>query len=505
MVFVYFCMQKQAVLLLPNQLYETHPALNKERLIILLEEELFFKQYTFHQQKIILHRASMKAFESELKAKGYSTHYINSNEKTSSIQFLHKVLNEQKITDLHLCYPADNWVEKRIKKTAQKNKLNLYWYSNPGFLLQPDDADIHFNKRSTFFQTDFYIWHRKRLNLLLDEKKQPLGGKWSYDAENREKIPKGFKIPALPVTPNNAFIDEAINYCATNFPGNPGTANRFKYAVTHKDARYQLQQFLKHRLAAFGTYEDAMLETESYLFHSVLTPYLNIGLITPGEIVDQTISFANQHSTPINSLEGFIRQIIGWREFIHQVYSRAGCKQRTRNYWGFSRRIPKQFYTGETGIHPVDSVIKKLQDTAYNHHIERLMVLGNFFLLCEFDPDAVYQWFMEFCIDSYDWVMVPNVYGMTQFADGGLMTTKPYISGSNYLLKMGDWKKGPWQATWDGLFWRFMHVHRDFFLSNPRLGMLVKTFDKMTPEKQAFHLQHAEGFLNQLDQWNQQH
>jgi deoxyribodipyrimidine photolyase-related protein len=222
-------------------------------------------------------------------------------------------------------------------------------------------------------------------------------------------------------------------------------------------------------------------------------------------VVEQTLSFADENQIPINSLEGFIRQIIGWREFIHQVYQRAGSRQRTRNYWGFNRPIPPAFYTGETGIHPIDSVIKKLQRTAYNHHIERLMVLGNFFLLCEFDPDSVYRWFMEFYIDSYDWVMVPNVYGMTQFADGGLMTTKPYISGSNYLLKMGDWKKGPWQATWDGLFWRFMHVHRDFFLSNPRLGMLVKTFDKMVPEKQALHLQHAEDFLKQLDQWNQQH
>lgn len=498
-------MQKQAVLLLPNHLFEKHPALQKDRLIVLIEEELFFKQYAFHQQKILFHRASMKAFESELKEKGYATLYINSNEKASAIGFLHEVLKKQKITDLHLCYPADNWVEKRIKETAQKNRLTLHWYSNPGFLLQPADADLHFNKRSTFFQTDFYIWHRKQLNLLLDEKKQPLGGKWSFDAENREKIPKGLKIPALPVTPTNAFIDEAINYCATNFPENPGSTTHFKYAVTHKDARYHLQQFLEQRLAGFGAYEDAMLESESYLFHSVLTPYLNAGLITPAEIIDQTISFAGRNQIPINSLEGFIRQIIGWREFIHQVYYRAGSRQRTRNYWGFNRPIPHPFYTGETGIHPIDNVIKKLQHTAYNHHIERLMVLGNFFLLCEFDPDSVYKWFMEFYIDSYDWVMVPNVYGMTQFADGGLMTTKPYISGSNYLLKMGDWKKGPWQATWDGLFWRFMHVHRDFFLSNPRLGMLVKTFDKMAPEKQALHIQHAEEFLTQLDQWNQLH
>ncbi len=191
---------------------------------------------------------------------------------------------------------------------------------------------------------------------------------------------------------------------------------------------------------------------------------------------------------------------MGWREFIHIVYEREGVKQRTKNYWGFKRKIPAAFWKGTTGISPVDVVIKKVLATGYTHHIERLMVMGNFFLLCEFDPDEVYRWFMEMYIDAYDWVMVPNTYGMTQFADGGLMTTKPYISGSNYLLKMGDWKKGPWQETWDALFWRFMHVHRDFFTSNPRLGMLVKTFDKMLKEKQQLHLNNAETFLKTLDQ-----
>ena len=190
---------------------------------------------------------------------------------------------------------------------------------------------------------------------------------------------------------------------------------------------------------------------------------------------------------------------MGWREFIHLVYEREGGKQRTTNYWKFSRKIPEGFWTGNTGIAPIDATIKKILATGYSHHIERLMVLGNFMLLCEFDPDQVYQWFMELFIDAYDWVMVPNVYGMTQFADGGLMTTKPYISGSNYLMKMSDYPKGDWQPIWDGLFWRFMHVHRDFFLKNPRLGMLVKTFDKMSPEKQQLHLNNAEWFLKELD------
>ena len=190
---------------------------------------------------------------------------------------------------------------------------------------------------------------------------------------------------------------------------------------------------------------------------------------------------------------------MGWREFIRAVYELRGVEERNKNYWKFSRKIPQSFWNGTTGIEPIDLTIKTVLETGYCHHIERLMVLGNFMLLCEFDPNEVYQWFMEMFIDSYDWVMVPNVYGMSQFADGGIMSTKPYISGSNYLMKMSNYPKGDWQQIWDGLFWRFMHVHRDFFLQNPRLGMLVKSFDKMDASKRNLHLENGERYLGELD------
>jgi len=223
---------------------------------------------------------------------------------------------------------------------------------------------------------------------------------------------------------------------------------------------------------------------------------LNTGLLTPQQIIDATLEYASNHEIPLNSLEGFIRQIIGWREFIRGLYVFRGVEQRTKNFFGFTRKIPASFYDGTTGVEPLDITIKKLLRTGYCHHIERLMVLGNFMLLCEFDPDEVYRWFMELFIDAYDWVMIPNIYGMSQFADSGLMATKPYISGSNYLMKMSDYEKGEWQQTWDALFWRFMHVHRDFFLSNPRLGMLVRSFDKMPEQKRNQLISMANQFLD---------
>jgi deoxyribodipyrimidine photolyase-related protein len=270
--------------------------------------------------------------------------------------------------------------------------------------------------------------------------------------------------------------------------------------VTAEDAERWLDDFIDQRLEKFGIYEDAIVATESVLHHSLLTPMLNIGLLSPQQVIDKVLAVSTHKDIPLNSLEGFLRQVLGWREFIRIVYDREGRKQRTRNFWGFSRKIPPSFWTATTGIVPVDETIRKVLKTGYAHHIERLMVLGNFMLLCEFDPDDVYRWFMELFLDAYDWVMVPNVYGMSQYADGGLMTTKPYLSGSNYLMKMGDYAKGDWQQIWDGLFWRFLHRHRDTFRKNPRWSMLLKTLDTMTSEKRDRHLTIAEDFLGQLDE-----
>ena len=248
----------------------------------------------------------------------------------------------------------------------------------------------------------------------------------------------------------------------------------------------------------FGVYEDAIVKEEHILNHSLLSPLINIGLLNPSEVIENAIDYAKSNDVPINSTEGFVRQILGWREFIRGVYEVKGTEERTKNFWNLKRKIPSSFYDGSTGIKPVDDVIKKINKTAYAHHIERLMILGNFMVLCEFDPDDVYQWFMELFIDAYDWVMVPNVYGMSLFADGGLMSTKPYISSSNYIMKMSNYSKGNWQEVWDGLFWTFMDKHRNFFESNPRLGMLLGNLDRMKKDTLENHFNNAEKFLKTL-------
>jgi deoxyribodipyrimidine photolyase-related protein len=489
----------EVTLVFPHQLYKEHPAIAKNCKVILVEEWLYFRQYNFNKQKLVLHRASMKCYENWLQKKKIVTEYIEASSKNDDIRVLVKDLSKKKIRAIHYVDTTDNWLEKRLTTICKENKIELFKYASPNFLNQLEEVNDFFATKKTYFQTDFYIAQRKQRKLLLEANNKPIGGKWTFDADNRQKFPKKELAPAINIPKENKWVKEAKEYVQIQFPFNYGSIEKFIYPINFEEAENWLDDFLQHRFNKFGIYEDAMVSKENFLYHSVLTPMLNIGLLTPQQIIDKAIDAAIQYDTPLNSLEGFIRQIVGWREFIRIVYEREGSKQRTTNYWGFTRKIPENFWTGSTGIVPVDAVIKKILPTGYSHHIERLMVLGNFMLLCEFDPDEVYRWFMEMYVDSYDWVMVPNVYGMTQFADGGLMTTKPYISGSNYLMKMGDWDKGAWQEIWDGLFWRFMHVHRDFFSTNPRLGMLVKTFDKMGLEKRNSHLKNANEFLKSLD------
>lgn len=496
-------------IIFPHQLFKDHPALQKDRPVILIEEWLFFNQYNFHQQKLVLHRASMQFYKDYLVEQGFTVTYINATEEQADIRQLIKQLVNKKVKQIFIAEVVDNWLSKRIGTAAKKYAITVHEVASPNFLNTTVSLKSFFYKKKTYFQTDFYTQQRKERNILMDDKGQPVGGKFSFDADNRAKFPKNALAPSYSFPADNKYTKEARAYVQKHFSKNYGTteppfttntlAQHF-YPVTFKDAELWLQQFLEKRFAEFGIYEDAMVTKEPILHHSVLSPLLNIGLLNPQLIIDKALEYAAAHPIPLNSLEGFIRQIIGWREFIKIVYEREGSFQRTRNYWGFSRKIPASFWKGTTGIVPVDDAIQKLLKSGYNHHIERLMILGNFMQLCEFNPDEVYRWFMEMYIDAYDWVMVPNVYGMTQFSDGGLMTTKPYISGSNYIMKMSNYPKGNWQQIWDALFWRYMHVHRDFFLKNPRLGMLVNTFDKMPEAKRQMHLTTANEYLATLHQ-----
>ena len=249
----------------------------------------------------------------------------------------------------------------------------------------------------------------------------------------------------------------------------------------------------------FGDYEDAIHSNHRTLWHSVLSPLINSGLLTPRQIIDKSWEFYQSNNIGINSYEGFVRQIIGWREFILLMYKRNSLELRNGNFWDFEDKpIPLSFYTGQTGIRPLDDSIRNILETGYAHHIERLMIVGNLMLLCRFHPNQVYKWFMELFIDSYDWVMVPNVYGMSQFSDGGLFTTKPYISGSNYIRKMSNYKSEDWCSTWDSLFWTFIDDYKNKFKDQYRLSMILRNLQKMDTNKKMNHRRNANEFMSKL-------
>jgi deoxyribodipyrimidine photolyase-related protein len=491
---------KTIKLIFPHQLFEFNPVFSIEGSIYLVEEHLFFNQYNFHKQKIAFHRASMKYYERFLLKRGSSVIYIEAHEPEADIRILIHTLKDLGFESVLIVDPVDNWLLSRITNTCQKFKIELKILDSPMFLNNTQDLAHFFNpSKKKFFQTEFYKQERIKRKILIDDSGGPSGGQWTFDDENRKKFPKGKAVVKTEFPESDPYLLEAKAYTEQYFANNIGNLSEtVNYPIGFKASEEWLDQFLEKRFAEFGDYEDAIIHKELLLNHSLLTPMLNIGLLTPQQIINKTLDYSNKNKIPLNSLEGFIRQIIGWREFMRGVYVTKGSEERVRNFWGFSRKIPKSFYDGTTGIFPVDETIKKVLETGYCHHIERLMVLGNFMLLCEFDPDEVYRWFMELFIDAYDWVMVPNVYGMSQFADGGLMSTKPYVSGSNYLMKMSDYPKGQWQEIWDALFWRFLDIHRVFFLKNPRLGMLVKTFDKWDEGKKKSVHQLAENYIGSL-------
>lgn len=487
---------QSAFLVFPHQLYKHLPVSPGNAHIFLIEYSLFFTQYSFHKQKLLLHRASMKYYEEYLTQKEYEVSYVEHHKSEANLDVLFAVFAQQGITNVQCTEVIDYLLERRLLRYSTKHQIKLRYHTSPNFIRTKQDNEHYFADKRLFL-TDYYVHLRKELGIMLEAGK-PMGGKWTYDTDNRKKMPAGTYVPPLPQTRDNKYVHEARAYIAKYFDSNYGTTENFLYPITHTEAEDWLNNFLQQRFTHYGVYQDAIVRDSNWLFHSILTPMLNIGLLSPDDVIAKAIAYAVEHHIPINSLEGFVRQVLGWREYIRAVYEAKGVQQRTTNQWQHNRKIPASFWQGNTGILPLDNAIKRVLNSAYNHHIERLMLLGNFMFLCGFDPDEVYRWFMEMYIDSYDWVMVPNVYGMSQYADGGLMSTNPYISGSSYILKMSNYPKGEWCTVWDALYWRFIHEHKAEFVRNPRMSMMAVQVSKMDNQKLSNHLKTAEDFLNKL-------
>lgn len=491
----------EATLVFPHHLFPASPAVQSGRPVVLVEDPLVFHDpavgFDFHAKKLLYHLATLRAFEDRLRAAGHRVERVRWQPGRRTDELLAEALPG--LRSAHLCEPDDFLLEKRLRRWADRHGVALTIHPSPLFLTPRDWSDRLFASKKRVIMADFYTAQRRRLGILVDDQGQPAGGRWSFDEENRKRLPAGHRVPPDPAaTDHPAWMPEEIRRVRAEFPGAFGAPEGMTWPITPDGASRWLDDFLAARLDQFGDYEDAIHTRERVLFHGQLTPMMNAGILPPAVVVERTLAAASDRRIPLNALEGFLRQIIGWREFMRAQYHRNGTAMRTRNFWGFTRPMPRAFYTGETGLPPVDLAIRRTLEHGWCHHIERLMVLGAMFLLCRIHPDAVYRWFMELFGDAYDWVMVPNAYAMSQFADGGIFTTKPYLCGSNYILKMSDWKKGPWCAIWDGLYWTFIADHLDVFAANPRMGMMARVVASMDPAKLAIHRGNAVGFLENL-------
>lgn len=433
-----------------------------------------------HKKKLALFLSAMRHYAGALRADGRQVEYQELGaDELEYLSALEVWCRGRCVDTLHVFEPADDFFRLELLDWSRRSGVSLRLHASPMFLTPTEEWDAYTRSARRLKMADFYMRQRRRLGLLMEDN-QPVGGRWSFDEDNRRPLPKGVRPPAIWECEPDDVTREVCRMVEDRFPDHLGSTSGFGYPVTHRDADQWLEQFLEERLDLFGDYEDALHTGERTVFHSLLTPMLNTGLLTPADVVERTLARHTVRPVPLNSLEGFLRQVVGWREFIRgvdRVYAETGAHRTRRG----GRKLADGWWTGETGLPPLDLSIRRTLEHGWCHHIERLMVIGSAMLMAEVDPDEAYRWFMEMFVDSADWVMRPNVYGMSQFADGGLFATKPYLSGSAYLRKMGDYAPGPWQDVWDGLYWRYVDRHRDLFAANPRMWAVAKGLDRLDP------------------------
>ncbi|MEC7839078.1 MAG: cryptochrome/photolyase family protein [Chlamydiota bacterium] len=454
--------------------------------ILMVEDFELFTRFKYHKKRLVFYIESMRNYADLLRDNGFEVTYVKLNKEVKHKSFelhLKELLEKLKIHSFDSYEIEDRFFRRRLLSFAKENQCHWQVHKSPMFLHSSNEFFRYFKSKKNPIMRLFYEAERKKTGILMQGGK-PVGGKFIYDHENRKRLPKSIEIPRLPELKNSVHHTSVCKIVKDLFSDHPGDADNFWLPVTHQTAEKWLEVFLENRFHNFGAYEDAISSKEPFIFHSTLSPLLNIGLLTPEKVVEKALDMKD---VPLNSMEGFIRQIIGWREFIRGIDECYGARQENANFFKHERLLGDCWWSGETGLEPVDHCIKSVIKYGYSHHIERLMVLSNVMLLCEVHPSEVYRWFMEMFIDSADWVMGPNVYGMGQFSDGGIFATKPYICGSNYIRKMSDFPKGDWCDIFDGLYWKFIDKRQDFFSAQPRLNMMLATLKRM-PEERQKHL-----------------
>ncbi|SHO57745.1 cryptochrome/photolyase family protein [Vibrio quintilis] len=464
-----------------------------------------------HQKKIAFLFSAMRHFAQSLSGQGYRVIYVRLDDPDNTGSFRGEVKRcaaKYNPAQIVLTHPGEYRVLQEVRTWSSVLGIPVEIRPDQRFLCTPEAFAHWAGRRKQLRMEYFYREMRQQYDILMADG-APVGGKWNYDADNRKPPKTGLQIPANSTFPPDEITTEVMQLVSQHFSSHFGRLEPFCFAVTRKQALTVLEQFIQQRLVCFGDYQDAMLEGEPWMFHSHLSFYLNVGLLLPLECVKAAEDAYTQGKAPLNAVEGFIRQIIGWREYVRGIYWLNMPEYASLNYFEASRDLPDFYWHGDTKMNCLRQCIQETSNNAYAHHIQRLMVLGNFALLTGIDPKQVNEWFLAVYADAFEWVELPNVSGMILFADGGYLASKPYAAGGSYIHKMSDYckncryqvtrKSGPDACPFHYLYWDFLARNRDKLSTNPRLGMMYSTYHRMNDDKKAAIREESALFLLSLE------
>ncbi|MBN8644728.1 MAG: cryptochrome/photolyase family protein [Planctomycetes bacterium] len=446
-----------------------------------------------HRQRTVMFLSAMRHFAARLRGGGHCVRYVALDDPANT----HALGSElaRAITDLRpsrvvFTRPGDHRVEAELTGVARSAGVTVQVFEDTHFLTTTAQFSAWAQGRKALTMEYFYRDQRKRLGVLVDDDGQPEGGAWNFDADNRERFKSDPLVPEPRRTPPDDITREVIALVARELPELPGSTASFGWAVTPSDALDQFKHFVRSRLAMFGPYEDAMWTGQAWLYHAQASPAMNLKILDPREMLMLVLDAHRAGKAPLQSVEGFVRQIIGWREFIRGVYFHEGPSYQDRNTLGHTGQLPEFYWTGRTDMRCMRECVGQVLEHGYGHHIQRLMITGNFALIAGVEPKAVSDWYLGMYVDGVDWVTLPNTLGMSQHADGGVVGTKPYAASANYIGKMSNYCKGcrydPGERTgeracpFNTLYWDFMIRHHDRFKRNQRMSMMGKNTERLS-------------------------
>ena len=463
-----------------------------------------------HQQKIVFILSAMRHFAHELRADGITVQYVELESKENTGSFTGEVgraLERSGVKKIVITEPGEWRVSEMIHSWQSHFSIPVEVREDDRFLCSRASFQDWCRNRKGLRLEYFYRMMRQKTGWLM-QGNEPVGGQWNYDAENRKALPKQISVPKQRGFAADKITRQVMDLVKRTYPGHIGDADTFSWAVTRSDALEVLSDFINIALPQFGDYQDAMKQGEDFLFHSVISPYINVGLLTAREVCEQVLSAYEAGNIPIAATEGFIRQILGWREFVRGLYWQKMPDYQHSNFLDAQRSLPEFYWSGETEMNCLRQSIEGTIRNAYAHHIQRLMITGNFALLTGINPSEVEAWYLAVYADAFEWVELPNTHGMALFADGGVMASKPYASSGAYINRMSDYckhcrysvkdKLGNDACPFNYLYWFFLIRNQDRLSNNPRMGMAYRNLARMSQEQKQAIIDQAGAFLDNL-------